>query len=167
MTLAAVYDVAKCLRAKHVFPVPTGEAEEEARASFLERLDSAGGAAAELDTRWKDGLQRLCEGEASTKWAEHVVTLASVAQLHKGHVEAVFLFRLAEPAYHARHAESAAAMESGAAEDVAAQAAAIELALEMAELANSLGESLLELRHHGPAGEAFKLAHAQAATSPL
>ena len=62
-------------------------------------LDSASTAASDLDSRWLAGLHRLCEGEADPtgRAAEHLAMLASSAQLHADHMEAVYLMRLALP----------------------------------------------------------------------
>lgn len=69
-TLAAVYDLSKCLRAKRL-----------RNGVGLEGEGSVGGAAVALDSRWIEGLQKLCVGEGEGKWAEHVVVLGSVAQV--------------------------------------------------------------------------------------
>ena len=85
-----------------------GEAGGEAGASALDgdkisrvrtALDSASTAASDLDSRWLAGLHRLCEGEADPtgRAAEHLAMLASSAQLHADHMEAVYLMRLALP----------------------------------------------------------------------
>jgi hypothetical protein len=92
------------------------------------------------------GLQQLCTegGEAAHKWAEHVNMIASVAQLHKDWAEASLLFRLANPVLKQLHAEEG---------------------LEYAELLNSEGECLLELKCHHLAAPLFDLAHTAVATA--
>ena len=62
--------------------------------------------------------------------------LASVAQLHKNHAEAVHLFRIVAAEYEVQGMGS----------------------VERAELFNSLGESLLEVRHYAAAAPIFKQA---------
>ncbi|KAL1528048.1 hypothetical protein AB1Y20_009415 [Prymnesium parvum] len=156
-TLAAVYDISKCLRAKSLGGEPLPSEREAAAACLGTRLDALSGAAAELDARWIGGLRRLCEDDPPFKWAEHVVMLGSVAQLHKSHAEAIYLFRLATPAYKERLAES----EGSAGDATGDSASASDISLEVAELMNSLGESLLELRQHAPAARAFEEAHVQ------
>ena len=109
-------------------------------------LDAMQTAAADLDASWMAGLQQLCTegGEAAHKWAEHVNMIASVAQLHKDWAEASLLFRLANPVLKQLHAEEG---------------------LEYAELLNSEGECLLELKCHHLAAPLFDLAHTAVATA--
>jgi hypothetical protein len=108
--------------------------------------------------------------------------LASVAQLHKNHTEATFLFRLVLDEYdraaptestpngaeasngcangHAPASSSSTAVGEGGgdgSDGVDGEAKPLGV-VEKAELYNSLGESLLEVRHYAAAAPVFALA---------
>jgi len=171
-THAAVYDLTKCLRARHLHADSAtanghasgrgnGHAGEQARVAYTEKLDTQGEAAASSDKVWQDGLAALCALESRStakvsRWAEQIVMLASVAQLHRSHAEAVFLFRIAQPEYKVRSESSDQKRAEWEQEGVTAE----DVLLEHAELLNSLGESLLELRHYEGARTVFAAAHA-------
>ena len=173
-TLAAVYDLACCRRTAHVAAAaagtpmgsgsapPNGSATEEAglRRARLDALDAQGSVAADLDERWQQGLRELIAGEPANRFAEHVTMLASVAQLHKNHAEAVYLFRIVVEEYG--RIKLAAGDDADAAADTGAKAdPSVPLgAVERAELFNSLGESLLEVRHYDAAAPIFAEAKA-------
>ena len=167
-----------------------GSSSDPADAKRLAAIDSASSVASDLDERWQNGLRSLVAGEASTRFAEHLTMLASVAQLHKNHVEAAYLFRLVLDEYerldkekqaatpngtnghaangngHAAngngsHATNGHHSENGEAEGEGGEEGAATGALggvEKAELLNSLGESLLEVKHYSAAQPIFALA---------
>lgn len=90
-------------------------------------------------------------GGVRREWMNGVL---AASQLHKCHSEAVYLFRLAMPVYRERLSQEPEVSHESL-------PSPSDLALEMAELMNSLGESLLELKQHEQAEEAFAEAHAQ------
>ena len=128
------------------------------RTARLAAIDAQHMIASDLDSRWQSGLRTLVAKEASSRFAEHVTMLASVAQLHKNHAEAVFLFRVVVDEYS--HVQEGGKGE-GEGEADAAQMPDESVGLgpvERAELFNSLGESLLEVRHYAAAAPIFKRA---------
>ena len=163
---------------------PKGSDSEAAgvRERRLAALDEMSGAASSLDTRWKAGLRGLVAGEPSTRFAEHATMLASVAQLHKNHVEAVYLFRLVIEEYErleggelhtlpATNGASSAQANGGGTLAASLGGSTVGSSgqeetgsglseVERAELYNSLGESLLEVRHYAAAGPIFAKARA-------
>ena len=92
-----------------------------------------------LDAQWQKGLRAMCADEAAVRWADHVVMIASLEQLHHHWAEAAHLFALAQPAYVDAHGDES---------------------LELAELMNSRGECYLELGCRGRARVCLDQAHA-------
>ena len=102
-------------------------------------LDAQAGVAPALDAQWQKGLRAMCADEAAVRWADHVVMIASLEQLHHHWAEAAHLFALAQPAYVDAHGDES---------------------LELAELMNSRGECYLELGCRGRARVCLDQAHA-------
>ena len=137
-------------------PDPRGSDAEDAvvRTRRVGAVDAMTSVAPELDARWLGGLRTLVAADSPNCFSEHVTMLASVAQLHKNHVEAVHLFRLVVDEY-ARLGfllEKPPADDAATANGATADGGVPLSAVETAELFNSLGESLLEVHHYDAAG---------------
>ena len=136
---AAAGDAAEAAGAVRAGKLPHVAAATVAEGALSGLLDAQAGVAPALDAQWQKGLRAMCADEAAVRWADHVVMIASLEQLHHHWAEAAHLFALAQPAYVDAHGDES---------------------LELAELMNSRGECYLELGCRGRARVCLDQAHA-------